>query len=58
MKKLIKHDEEEKDPTGSNKQKNKEDYSICNMKAVAKKMFTPGCALLNNEDDDDEDDDQ
>ena len=52
-----KHDEEEKDPTGSNKQKKKEDHSIYNMKAVAKKMFTPGCALLNNDDDDDEDDD-
>ena len=52
-----KRDEEEKDPTGSNRQKKKEDHSIYNMKVVAKKMFTPGCALLNNDDDDDEDDD-
>ena len=52
-----KHDEEEKDPTGSNRQKKKEDHSIYNMKAVAKKMFTPGYALLNNDEDDDEDDD-
>ena len=29
---------------------------IYNMKVVAKKMFTPGCALLNNDDDDEDDD--
>ena len=47
-------DEEEKDPDCSNREKVRENHSIYNIKAVAKKMFTPGCALLN--DDDDEDD--
>ena len=41
-----KQDEKEKVPDDSNRKKRKENHSMYNMKAVAQKMSTPGCALL------------
>ena len=45
---------EDENVTDSDRQKEKK-CSMYNMKAVAKKVFTPGCAYLDTDDDDDED---
>lgn len=47
--------EEENMADNSGQKKKEKNYSMYNMKAVAKKVFTPGCSYLDSDDDDDED---